>query len=177
MATVTHKPIPQEQRPGVHEADLVVGRVALYLQNVGLDWENALDAARWMVREVQTGNGEDRLWARAMDWTVHRVDQWLDELAASCPTPTVDLRTQLRWHVRPVLQRHPEGFLRLHDLHDDFPGAVRAAARPILPPSAPAAMPSASLGDLPHPWQRAAAYAALVRHRFTSLLWRTRTRS
>jgi hypothetical protein len=179
MAAVTEELARQDHHPGPYEADLAVRRVTVYFESIGLGPQNAADAAGQIVREVQGqwGKGENELAAKAIDRAADRIDEWLDELAASCPTPTVDLRVQLQWHIRPVLQRHPEGFLRIHDLHHDFRRAVLAAAQPILPASAPTVMPSQSLGDLPHPWLRVAAYVGLIRYWFTGLMWRIRARS
>lgn len=178
MATVIPELVSPERRSPAPMTELAVQRVTIYLQSVGLGFEKAAEAAGQIVREIQDQGLEETggLATRAMERAAARVDAWLDELAAACPAPTIDLRAQLRWHVRPVLSRHPEGFLQIRDLPDDFPRAVLAAARPILPPAVPTAMPSAFLGGPPHPWQSLAAYAALVRYRFTSLLWRTWTR-
>ncbi len=164
MATVTQEQDRLDRPPEAGEVEPVVWRVAIYLRSTGLGPEMALETARGMVREVLDEPSEqgEPLALRALDRAADRIDEWLDALAASCPKPTIDLRAQLRWHVRPVLQRHPEGLLRMRDLHDDFQRAVLAAAKPILPPCAFVVMPAQSLGDLPHLWHKMVVGCSLV---------------
>lgn len=179
MAAVTEELARQDHHPGPYEVDLAVRRLTVYLESIGLGPQSAADAAGQIVREVQSqrGNEGDELAAKAINRAEDLIEEWLDELAAYFGRPTTDLHAQLRWHIRPVLQRHPEGFLQIRGLHGDFRPAVLASARPILPASLPAVMPSQSFGDLPHPWLRMAAYVGLIRDWFAGLMWRIRTRS
>jgi hypothetical protein len=159
MAAVTEKSAGQNCLPGSPEADLAVQRVTAYFQSLGLAATNAAGWAERMVGDVRDDNRhmtDERVdtvggcSGRAMA----RVDEWLAWIVASYPDSSEDLVAQLRWHLRPLLQQHPESFLRMDDLPDDLHRAVREAARSILPPSIPAVMPAQSFGDLPHLWPR-----------------------
>ena len=163
MAAVTDESAWQDCLAGSPEAELAVRRVTVYFQSLGLRAENAAGWAERIVRDVRDNDRPmgDELVApaggcsgRAMDRAMSRVDEWLAWIVASYPDPGDDLAAQLKWHLRPVLERHPESFLQTGDLPEDLHRAVRQATRPILPPSIPAVMPAQSFGDLPRLWPR-----------------------
>ena len=175
MAAVTTEPAQQDRLPGAGEADPAVQRVTAYLLNLGLPTEHASEWARRMVREVRANESavdDSEGVGRAVDGVTDRVDEWLRRLAESCPEPGDDLSAQLKWHLQPALQRHPESFLQTQDLPDDVQQAIREAARPILPPLLPAVMPAQSFGHLPRLGHRIVARSSVIRRRFVNLLWR-----
>lgn len=150
-------------------------RVMRYFHSLGLPDEHARRNAEQIVRRVQgeLHESEHDLASAAVDHAMETVAQWLDEIAESASSRSSAMRSQLLWHLRPVLNKHPEMFLRSEGLPDEVRPALQMASRAMLPPAAPRAMPPQRFGDLPRLWYKLAAYGSLFWARLTQT-WRPR---
>lgn len=164
MATLSHEFVEQDKPRAYHEPEETARRLTLYFQSLGLPQKQAAEAADEIVANVQArlDDPAENVTSTAVNGALEVVGHWLDEIVATCPNPSRELRLQLAWFLRPVLKHHPEIFLRHDGLHEDLRQAVQALSKPILPPSAPAEMPPQLLGELPRAWYRLLAYGNLI---------------
>lgn len=173
MATLSPAPTAPNSSGARWDPEQAVHRLTLYFRNLGLPDPQATENAETIVRSVRQERNDsgDDLTAVAVERALETVGTWLDRIAESAPAPSNELRLQLAWHLRPVLGKHAEIFLRSDGLPEEVQAAVHAAEKAVLPPPSWAVMPPQALGDVPRLWYKLAAHGSLLWVRLARI-WR-----